>query len=225
MFGIRKYVNLLKLIKKKFTFKVEWNDIKKKNILLRHDIDFSLESAKLLAKKENELKIKSTYFFMLSSNLYNLFSDYSQNTIYEIKKLGHKISLHFNPSIYKKINAGARMEINTFQDLFKTQLDIISVHRPRNFLKKNNQMLGGCNHTYQDKYFKKIKYISDSGGKDVTNEVDKLIIDDKPLQLLIHPLWWTSEEKNVTKTLNTLLKRRKHFLQEDLRFNVKTYKG
>ena len=69
MFGIRKYVNLLKLIKKKFTFKVEWNDIKKKNILLRHDIDFSLESAKLLAKKENELKIKSTYFFMLSSNL------------------------------------------------------------------------------------------------------------------------------------------------------------
>ena len=37
---------------------------------------------------------------------------------------------------------------------------------------------------------KKIKYISDSGGRDVTNEVNKLIIDDKPLQLLIHPLWW-----------------------------------
>ena len=87
MFGIRKYVNLLKLIKKKFTFKVEWNDIKKKNILLRHDIDFSLESAKLLAKKENELKIKSTYFFMLSSNLYNLFSDYSQILFMKLKNL------------------------------------------------------------------------------------------------------------------------------------------
>ena len=67
-------------------------------------------------------------------------------------------------------------------------------------------MLGGCNHTYQDKYFKKIKYISDSGGKDVTNEVSKLILDDEPLQLLIHPLWWTG-------------------YHEEVRFNVKTYKG
>ena len=225
MLGIQKYVNLLKSIKKRFTFKVEWHVIKKKNILLRHDIDFSLDSAKLIAKKENELKINSTYFFMLSSNMYNVFSDNSQKIIFDIKKLGHKISLHFDPSIYKEKNAGARTEIKTFQNLFKTQLDIISVHRPGNFLKKNNEMLGGCNHTYQDKYFKKIKYISDSGGKDVTNEVSKLILDDEPLQLLIHPLWWTGYHENVTETLDSILKKKSHLLKEEVRFNVKTYKG
>ena len=148
---------------------MEWHEIKKKNILLRHDIDFSLENANLLAKKENELKIKSTYFFMLSSNFYNVFSDHSQKIILDIKKLGHKISLHFDPTVYKKINEGAKIEINTFQKLFKTKVDIISIHRPGSFLKNNNQKLGGCSHTYQDKFFKKIKYISDSGGKNIMN--------------------------------------------------------
>ena len=87
MLGIQKYVNLLKSIKKRFTFKVEWHGIKKKNILLRHDIDFSLDSAKLIAKKENELKINSTYFFMLSSNMYNVFSETVKILFMKLKNL------------------------------------------------------------------------------------------------------------------------------------------
>lgn len=37
--------------------------IKKKNILLRHDVDFSLEEAFTIAKFEYKKKIKSNFFF------------------------------------------------------------------------------------------------------------------------------------------------------------------
>ena len=43
------------------------------NIILRHDIDFDVDYALKMAKMENKLNIKSTYFFfLLKSNFYNI---------------------------------------------------------------------------------------------------------------------------------------------------------
>ena len=43
-------------------------------IILRHDIDFDTHMALRMAQIETDLGIKSTYFFLLRSNLYNIFS-------------------------------------------------------------------------------------------------------------------------------------------------------
>ena len=62
--------------------------------------------------------------------------------------------------------------MNSFEDFFTTKLDIISIHRPGVFLENNNRKLPGCSHTYEDRFFKDIVYLSDSGGKDVSEDLN-----------------------------------------------------
>ena len=43
----------------------------KKFLILRHDVDFSLDYALQMAQKEAQNKIRSTYFILLHSPFYN----------------------------------------------------------------------------------------------------------------------------------------------------------
>ena len=67
---------------------------KAKIILLRHDVEFSPEKAYEIAKIENELGIKSTFFLRVHSNEYNIFSFKNMYIIDKIIKMGHEIGLH-----------------------------------------------------------------------------------------------------------------------------------
>jgi hypothetical protein len=42
--------------------------------ILRHDIDFDVEKALQMAKLEAGKRVQSTYFFLLNTNFYNVFS-------------------------------------------------------------------------------------------------------------------------------------------------------
>ena len=44
-------------------------------LIIRHDIDFDCEVAYKMAKVEYGIGIKSSYFFMLSNPIYNVFSE------------------------------------------------------------------------------------------------------------------------------------------------------
>jgi len=60
-------------------------------LIIRHDIDFDCEFAHKMAKIEYVLGVKSTYFFMLSNPIYNVFSEKNKKYIQNIKRLGHTI--------------------------------------------------------------------------------------------------------------------------------------
>ncbi len=51
----------------------------KRYLILRHDVDFSVDRALELAKIENNYGISSTYFFLLHSDFYNIFEKDSFN--------------------------------------------------------------------------------------------------------------------------------------------------
>ena len=227
MFGIDNYQTLLKNISSKgWNFSTDWEIIdKKKNILLRHDIDFSIEDALITAEIEKKLEIKSTFFFMLTSNMYNIFSSYNRNLIERIIESGHKVSVHFDPTAYTTLDS-FKEEKYIFERMFNVNVDIVSIHRPGIFLENNNQSLNGIAHTYQDKYFKDIKYISDSGGSDVNQKLSEHFSSkcQSTFQLLLHPIWWTSKEKNPTSTLNKCIENKLKFLYEETELNCKTYK-
>ena len=96
------YKNTLKLaLKKNYSFLLceQHSYIPKvdKLIIMRHDIDFSLENALKFAQIENDLGINSTYFIRLHSKYYNPLELKNYNIIQNIKKLGHEISLHQEP--------------------------------------------------------------------------------------------------------------------------------
>ena len=73
MFNINHYKELIRrLLNAGLRPTTSWNkEMNVNSLLLRHDIDFSVDYAYQIAKLESKLKINSTFFFMLTSNMYN----------------------------------------------------------------------------------------------------------------------------------------------------------
>mgnify|MGYP001161236470 CR=1 FL=1 len=105
MFSLDKYKTLLADLTDGGLFPtVEWNRTPTRNTLfLRHDVDFSVDFAHTLAKFEADLGVQSTFFFMLTSNMYNLMAPENQRLVHEIIEMGHKVSIHFDPTAYDRL--------------------------------------------------------------------------------------------------------------------------
>lgn len=92
-FTIYKYESLLKsIISKKIPVYtvLEWYKNKPpKGILIRHDIDRWAKNALYIAKLENKLGIKTTYYFRKTKG------SFKPKIIDEISKLGHEIGYHY----------------------------------------------------------------------------------------------------------------------------------
>lgn len=66
--------------------------------ILRHDVDYSMEKALIMAEYEKSIDVKSTYFLLLTSDFYNVLSHKNQKYIHKIIECGHDIGLHFDES-------------------------------------------------------------------------------------------------------------------------------
>ena len=227
MFGLNSFTRTIEdLLKKDFIFTNFLSNLDIRSICLRHDIDFSVKDAYKIALIEKDMGIKANYFFMLSSNTYNPLSNENRSYIEKISNLGHEISLHFDPSIYEDIDSFFVREKEFFENIFRVKINIVSLHRPRKFLEDNNIKLKDCFHTYEDKFFKNMEYVSDSACKDIRSNLKRMTPTNqaKPLHLLIHPIWWTVESSEPTHTLNNWLKKQNDFLISETARNCRTYK-
>lgn len=228
MFGLQKYGSMVNRLREEgFEFSTDWNGgSSSKTILMRHDVDFSIEDAFSLARFESSINVNSTYFFMLSSNMYNLLSKRNRFLVNQIKEMGHKVSLHFDPTVYSTLNSFID-ERGAFQSAFDVELDIVSIHRPGQFLTDSNIELFGTRQTYQDQFFKELKYISDSGGRDIFHPLDSYLRsnDSRAIHILIHPVWWVNKLPSPTDTLNDWQRRHFEFITDEIRSNCKTYVG
>ena len=181
----------------------------KGEVILRHDIDFDTHMALKTAQIETDMGIQATYFFLLRSNFYNIFSATDFDQVIAIRELGHKISIHFDPLIYQNFHQGLAQEIELFEGLFKEKVEIISLHRPNDFFKSYDAPIHGVEHTYQSKYFKEIKYISDSTGVFRFGHPfdSEEFAQGKSIHLLLHPIWW------IMQGVSNLDKLRKYYEQ------------
>ena len=225
---LNNYFFFLKRLRKKYKFKFFNEKIfKYKNIILRHDVDYHIDYALELAKIEKKLNIKSTYFFLLRSDFYNLFSFESTNKINIIKKLGHKISLHFDDAIYNKnLKINFLREKKFFEKMMNVKIDIISFHRPLKKYLQLNKKVFGISHTYQSKYMKKIKYFSDSRNKFAYgNPLSSLEYKKNiSMQILIHPIWWVSKfNQNSKIKFKKLIQNKQSVLIKNLKLNSQIY--
>ena len=64
------------------------------DLLLRHDVDLSLDAAVRLAELEADAGAAATYFLMTESVFYNLASDEGQLAIERLRTLGHRVGVH-----------------------------------------------------------------------------------------------------------------------------------
>jgi len=186
-------------------------------LIIRHDIDFDCEFAYQMAKIEYNLDVKSTYFFMLSNSIYNLFSEKNREYVRKIKGFGHKISVHFDFEV-----GDLKKEIDIFESFFDTEVDIISIHRPN--LELVNQI--NVEHTYLSKYFKDIKYFADSRGEFRFGHPlkSKEFQECKSIHLLIHPVWWMSDKKDTIDIMENIIDRNHEMNKKFFRENSIPYR-
>ncbi len=192
-----------------------------KRVALRHDIDFDTGYALNAAEAEKELGIQSTYFFLLRSEFYNVLSPENYDNISRIRDLGHKISIHFDPTIYEDYNEGLLREIQYFDAVFGEKVDLISLHRPNDFFLKSNESIHGVEHTYLFKYFKELKYFADSKGQwryghPFDSEEFKR---RESLQILVHPIWWFFGNHSVEDKLRKYWDIRTESLKTEFEIN------
>ena len=111
---------------------VQFNEFNgEKKYLIRHDIDWDLKCAFKLAEIENEMGIVSTYFVLLRTDNYNVFSSDSSRILNLIKSLGHEIGLHFDASLYAdNFNFYAKKEAEMLSTVINQEVKSIALHNP-----------------------------------------------------------------------------------------------
>lgn len=181
---------------------------------MRHDVDIDISKAYEMAVIEKSLKIKSTYFFLTTSKLYNCLEKSNRDMIKKISDLGHQIGLHFDLSnlkknSFKKNEKKFDLEKRILENCIGREIKTISFHKPGiNGIPKGiyyNEMIN----VYSSIFIKKILYYSDSKGdwRFGIPTKDKNILDNKKsIQLLIHPVWWISKKKYTSLNNSLLLK-------------------
>lgn len=169
--------------------------------VLRHDCDNDLVSALEIAKIESSFGVKSTYFVMLRSAMYNLLSRPNSEIVREIRALGHHIGLHFDEALVSglpadAVNAEVERECALIEAEFGTPIEAVSFHQPGKRILDNDVKINRIN-TYDKADIGELHYISDSWGV-MRADLIEAFRERKfsRLQLLLHTEWWTDNAAN-----------------------------
>lgn len=184
----------------------------KKCVILRHDIDFTLQKALDFAKLENLKNISSTYFILLSTNFYNIFSKESFEILKEISNLGHHIGLHFDEKRYEindieSLSFYVNKEKDILEDILGDKIQAVSMHRPSKWILENDINFDDIINTYSNHFLKDFKYLSDSRMSWRENALG--IIEQESferLHILIHPFWYSNAGETMKEKLINFIK-------------------
>ena len=181
-------------------------------MILRHDVDMDLESAVRLSSLEKECGVNSTYFFMVSSPMYNVFSGIGSRYVKRILADGHHFGLHFDCSLYQGITSDnishhVSKECQLLEQFFERPVEAVSFHRPGE-LEMSGVLLDRWPHTYERVFLEEFDYFSDSRARWIKGSPveSESFIKRKNLHILVHPVWWNTAPKNGRECLTTLIK-------------------
>jgi hypothetical protein len=159
-------------------------------VLLRHDVDLSLDAALRLARLERERGATATYFLMTESVFYNLSSPHGRAALAELRDLGHAVALH---AVYPRASRDDRFDAV----LAWHNPDAAYVHEP----------VSGFVNVMQPPWFTKGRYRSDSNQhwrEGCPHE--ELERGAFPwLQLLVHPEIWVYDGGTMGDTMRAML--------------------
>jgi len=140
------------------SFTTYGGNVSEGEVLLRHDVDLSVERAVRMAEIEASANVDSTYYFLLTSRLYNIFNDQTRNRIDRIQSLGHDIGLHFSTHQYYNDAPGDEQlieDVNTEREMLESvtgvSVDTVSFHVPPEWVLRRS--FDGFVSTYEERFF------------------------------------------------------------------------
>ena len=173
------------------------------SVILRHDVDLSLDAALRMAEVEHEAAATATYFLMTESVFYNLDSTEGVATIARLRELGHRIGLH---AVYPSAPRDDRFDL------------VVSWHNPDPEYMRAPHADGRIN-TMQEPWFDPTTYRSDSNQRWRHGcPHAELRAGSFPwLQLLTHPEIWAYDGETMGQTMRSMLDAEKERRLEQLR--------
>jgi hypothetical protein len=174
------------------------------DLLLRHDVDLSLDAAVQLAELEAEAGVAATYFLMTQSVFYNLASPEGLRALNRLRELGHGVGLH---AVWPGVELDERFD------------PVVAWHNPNpDYM---SEPLEGVVNVMQPPFFDPDRYRSDSNQRwrHGCPHDDLARGEFEWLQLLTHPEIWVYPGASMRETMNSMLdaerERRMALLAED----------
>jgi len=188
-------------------------------ILLRHDVDLSVQKAGKMARIEHELGISSTYFLRLHA-LYNIYDRKNYRTLIEMVDHGHEIGLHFEPELFihekRSLEEVIVREKEILEELLGIKVHGFSIHSSgrireiygidyeKFFTDKLRDVFEY--YAYSPTITRSFKYISDSNRYWRDGCICTYIGRTDRIYALIHPFWWAEERLPVVTLIEEAIR-------------------
>jgi hypothetical protein len=160
------------------------------DLILRHDVDLSLEAAVAMAELEAAQGASSTWFLMTRSVFYNLASSEGERTIARLRELGHRVAHH---AVWPRVDLDDRFDA------------IVAWHNPDpEYIWAE---IDGATNVMRAPFFNADHYRSDSNQQWRHGcPHDELAAGRfEWLQLLIHPEIWVFPGRTMGETMRAFL--------------------
>jgi hypothetical protein len=160
------------------------------DLLLRHDVDLSLDAAIRLAELEADAGAEATYFLMTRSVFYNLASDEGERVLARLRELGHRVGLH---AVHPHLDLDERFE------------PVLAWHNPDpDFMRAP---VAGAVNVMQEPWFDPDHYRSDSNQRwrNGCPHEELAAGQFEWLQLLTHPEIWAYPGATMRETMMAML--------------------
>ena len=160
------------------------------DLLLRHDVDLSLDAALQLGELEARHEATATYFLMTESVFYNLASPEGTHAIARLRELGHRVGLH---AVYPHAVLDERFD------------SVVAWHNPDP--EYMSAPVDGAVNVMQAGFFDPSTYRSDSNQRWRSGcPHEELRAGSFPwLQLLTHPEIWVYPGETMGQTMRAML--------------------
>ena len=160
------------------------------DLLLRHDVDLSLEAALAMAELEAEEDATTTYLLMTRSVFYNLASREGEAALGRLRALGHRVGLH---AVYPDADLDERFD------------RVVAWHNPEPAYM--TAPIDGAVNVMEETYFDPAAYRSDSNQRWRSGcPHEELRAGAFPwLQVLVHPEIWVYPGETMGRTMGAML--------------------
>lgn len=200
-------------------------------IILRHDVDFALGPAVEIGAIEAAMGWRSTFFVLVATEFYNIFTRAGRSALREIQAQGHDIGLHFDRYVHcgQDEEAAAERECKMLEDIVRAPVTVTAFHRPA----QTPEVLGragrfaGRVHVYAPEFFSDIGYVSDSAGYWSYGSPTEhpAFLKGRPMQVLTHPYLWVGEKTETARDhVERVRRARETFLADEYRRNLRYFR-
>jgi hypothetical protein len=160
------------------------------DLLLRHDVDLSLDAAVQMAELEADAGAAATYFLMTRSVFYNLASPEGERALARLRELGHRVGHH---ALHPHVDMDGRFD------------PVLAWHNPDpEFMR---EPLDGLVNVMQAPWFDPDHYRSDSNQHWRSGCPHEALAAGRFewLQLLTHPEIWAFPGATMRETMVSML--------------------